>query len=155
MFKEDQANLQEVIQSFPPSRDSLISLLQSLQDKWGYVPPESLQLIAEHLGLFPAEVQGVVTFYSQFSLAPKGRHIVKVCRGTACHVRGGKSILRVAEEHLGIKEGETTEDFRFTLETVACLGTCFLAPVVMVDRDYYGKLVPPQVRSVLRHYEKA
>mgnify|MGYP003923324159 CR=1 FL=1 len=152
--KEDPNELREVIRGFPPSRNSLIPLLQFLQDRYGFIPPHCLDLIADHLGLFPAEVQGVVTFYAQFSLVPKGRHIVKVCRGTACHVRGGKSILRVAEEYLGIKEGETTRDFCFTLETVACLGTCFLAPVVMVDRSYYGKLVPPQVKSILREYEK-
>lgn len=134
-------------------REALIPVLQKIQEHYGYVPPESLERVAIHLGLFPAEVQGVVSFYAQFSLTPKGRYIVRVCRGTACHVRGGRSILRVAEENLGIKEGQTREDLRFTLETVACLGTCFLAPVMMVNRNYYGKLVPPQVQSILRQYE--
>lgn len=131
----------------------MIPLLQKVQEHYGYVPPETLERIARHLRVFPAEVQGVVTFYAQFSLTPKGRNIVRVCRGTACHVRGGRSILRVAEENLGISDGQTREDLRFTLETVACLGTCFLAPVMMVNRDYYGKLVPPQVQSILRQYD--
>lgn len=147
------SGLDGVLREVAGGREALIPLLQRVQDHYGYVPPESLEPIARRLGLFPAEVQGVVTFYAQFSLTPKGRHIVRVCRGTACHVRGGRSILRVAEEHLGIREGHTREDLRFTLETVACLGTCFLAPVMMVNRNYYGKLVPPQVQSILRQYE--
>jgi NADH-quinone oxidoreductase subunit E len=146
-------DLDRLLSSSKGGRQSLIPLLQEIQEHYGYVPPESLEPIARRLGLFPAEVQAVVTFYAQFSLTPKGRHVVRVCRGTACHVRGGKSILRVTEENLGIKEGQTREDLRFTLETVACLGTCFLAPVMMVNRDYYGKLVPPQVPSILRLYE--
>lgn len=145
--------LEELLSESAKGRQALIPLLQELQERCGYVPPQSLEPVARHLGLFPAEVQGVVSFYAQFSLTPKGRHIVRVCRGTACHVRGGKSILRVAEEKLGIKEGQTREDLLFSLETVACLGTCFLAPVMMVNRNYYGKLVPPQVHSILRQYE--
>lgn len=150
---ESQGNLGELLEEAKGGREALIPLLQRIQERCGYVPPEYLEPVARHLGLFPSEVQAVVSFYSQFSLTPKGRHIVRVCRGTACHVRGGKSILRVAEENLGIKEGQTREDLRYSLETVACLGTCFLAPVMMVNRNYYGKLVPPQVLSILRQYE--
>ncbi|MGQ9858402.1 MAG: NADH-quinone oxidoreductase subunit NuoE [Thermodesulfobacteriota bacterium] len=154
--KEVQRDLKELdslLGKFSGGRESLIPLLQKVQEHYGYVPPETLEPIARHLRVFPAEVQGVVTFYAQFSLTPKGRNIVRVCRGTACHVRGGRSILRVVEENLGISDGQTREDLRFTLETVACLGTCFLAPVMMVNRDYYGKLVPPQVQSILRQYD--
>lgn len=135
------------------SREELIPVLQKVQNGCGYVPPESIPTIARALGLFPTEVQGVLTFYAQFSMTPKGRNVVKVCRGTACHVRGGKSILRVTEQYLGLADGQTSQDLKFSLETVACLGTCFLAPVMMVNRDYYGKLVPPQVQSILRQYE--
>lgn len=145
--------LKELLPEAQGGRQALIPLLQKIQERFGYVPPQSLEPVARHLGLFPAEVQGVVSFYAQFSLTPKGRHIVRVCRGTACHVKGGKSILRVAEEKLGIKDGQTREDLLFSLETVACLGTCFLAPVMMVNRNYYGRLVPPQVQSILRQYE--
>lgn len=146
-------DLKELFPEAKEGRQALIPLLQKIQERFGYVPPQSLEPVARHLGLFPAEVQGVVSFYAQFSLTPKGRHIVRVCRGTACHVKGGKSILRVAEEKLGIKDGQTREDLLFSLETVACLGTCFLAPVIMVNRNYYGRLVPPQVQSILRQYE--
>lgn len=152
-LQRDLKELDSLLEKFSGGRESLIPLLQKVQEHYGYVPPETLERIARHLRVFPAEVQGVVTFYAQFSLTPKGRNIVRVCRGTACHVRGGRSILRVAEENLGISDGQTREDLRFTLETVACLGTCFLAPVMMVNRDYYGKLVPPQVQSILRQYD--
>jgi len=143
----------QVLQATAGSREELIPVLQKVQQECGYVPPDVIPVIARALGLFPAEVQGVLTFYAQFSMTPKGRNVVRVCRGTACHVRGGKSVLRVAEQHLGLSEGQTSEDLRFTLETVACLGTCFLGPVMMVNRNYYGKLVPPQVQSILRQYE--
>lgn len=146
-------NLEGILSQFEPRREFLIPILQRVQDTYGYVPPNQLEPIARYLGLFPAEVQGVVTFYAQFSLVPKGKHVVRVCRGTACHVRGGRSILKVAQKYLGIREGQTRDDLNFSLETVACLGTCFLAPVVMVDRNYYGRLVPPQVRSILDQYE--
>lgn len=152
-LQRDLKELDSLLEKFSGGRESLIPLLQKVQEHYGYVPPETLERIARHLRVFPAEVQGVVTFYAQFSLTPKGRNIVRVCRGTACHVRGGRSILRMAEENLGISDGQTREDLRFTLETVACLGTCFLAPVMMVNRDYYGKLVPPQVQSILRQYD--
>jgi len=145
--------LEDLLGGTKGGRQALIPLLQRIQERFGYVPPQSLEPVARHLGLFPAEVQGVVSFYAQFSLTPKGRNIVRVCRGTACHVKGGKSILRVAEEKLGIQDGQTREDLLFSLETVACLGTCFLAPVMMVNRNYYGRLVPPQVQSILRQYE--
>jgi NADH:ubiquinone oxidoreductase subunit E len=99
-----------------------------------------------------SRIYGVVTFYSQFYLTARGRHTVRVCRGTACHVRGGRSVLNVVKDTLGIEDGETTEDLQFSLETVACLGTCFLAPVMMVDRSYYGKLAPERVPSILEKF---
>ena len=149
----DLSQLDRILATAGRRKEALIPVLQQVQEHYGYVPPATIRPIALALGLFPTEVQGVVTFYAQFSLTPKGRNIVRVCRGTACHVRGGKSILKVARQHLSIEDGETREDLKFTLETVACLGTCFLAPVMMVNRNYYGKLVPPQVQSILRQYD--
>jgi NADH-quinone oxidoreductase subunit E len=145
--------LPEMLEGTPRQKHLLIPVLQRVQEHYGYVPPETLRPIARHLGLFPAEVQGVVTFYSQFSLKPRGKNLVRVCRGTACHVRGGKSVLRVTQQQLGIADGETREDLKFTLETVACLGACFLAPVMMVNRSYFGRLAPPKVESILREYD--
>jgi NADH:ubiquinone oxidoreductase subunit E len=102
--------------------------------------------------LFPSEVLGVTTFYAQFSLTRRGKNIVRVCRGTACHVKGGRNILKIVKQQLDIDEGETTEDFNFTLDTVACLGTCFLAPVMMVNRNYYGRLSPPKIATILKQF---
>ena len=129
------------------------ALLQKLQDAYGYLPKEVILEVAVHTGLPASRLFGVATFYSQFYLKPHGRHTVRCCRGTACHVRGGKDIERKIEQHLGVREGETTPDMQFTLETVACLGTCFLAPVMMVDHDYYGNLTPAKVKSILSNYK--
>ena len=149
----DLGALQEILHGVKGKKDALIPVLQQVQETYGYIPPETISLIAKALRLFPTEVQGVVTFYAQFSLTPRGKNVVRICRGTSCHVRGGKSILRVAQQQLRITEGETREDLQFTLETVACLGTCFLSPVMMVNRNYYGKLVPSQIQSILGEYE--
>jgi NADH-quinone oxidoreductase E subunit len=148
----DLTKLPPILEKYSSKRWSLIPLLQEIQETFGYVPPKTIEPIAESQGLFPSEVEGVATFYAGFSLEPKGRYVVRVCRGTACHVRGGKSILRLMQNELGLKEGETDEDYRFTLETVACLGACFLAPTMMVNRTYYGKLAPSKVRTILAEY---
>ncbi len=132
----------------------LIPLLQEIQESVGFIPPEAIESIAETLNLHSSEVQGVITFYSGFSTEPKGKCVLKVCRGTACHVKGGKSILRMIQKDLNLEEGETSPDYQFTLETAACLGACFLAPAMMVDREYYGKLNPIKVTSVLGEYRK-
>ena len=133
---------------------ALIPLLQKIQEVCGYIPPESIEPVAEALHLSPAQVQGVITFYAGFTLKPKGKYVIRVCRGTACHVKGGRGILRLMKRELGLQEGETSPDYQFTLETVACLGACFLAPTMMVNRTYFGKLSPPKVTSVLSQYQK-
>lgn len=150
----DSETLDRIIEKHREASWGLIPLLQEVQEAFGYVPPESIEPIAEALRLFPAQVQGVVTFYSGFSLKPKGRYVLKVCRGTACHVKGSRSILRLIQKELDLKEGETSPDYQFTLETVACLGACFLAPTMMVNRDYFGRLNPTKVTSVLSEYRK-
>lgn len=148
----DMARLMEIIEGHRDQKWPLIPLLQDIQQELGYIPPEVIAPIAEATRLFPAEVQGVITFYEQFHTAPRGRNIVRVCRGTACHVRGGSTILKIVKQDLGIEEGESTPDMQFTLDTVPCLGTCFLAPVMMLNKDYFGKLAPPKVRSILQQY---
>jgi NADH:ubiquinone oxidoreductase subunit E len=132
----------------------LIPLLQDVQETFGYIPEESIETIAENLNLFPSQVQGVISFYAGLSLKPKGKNVVRVCRGTACHVKGSRSILRFVKKELELNEGETSPDYRFTLETVACLGACFLAPSMMVNRTYYGRLSPPKVTTILSQYGK-
>jgi NADH-quinone oxidoreductase E subunit len=152
--KIDLAKITSLIEEYQGKKWALIPLLQKIQEEYGYIPPETIGPIAEALHLFPSEVQGVVTFYSQFSLKPRGKNVIRVCKGTACHVRGGRSILKIAKRELGVDEGNTTEDYQFTLETVACLGACFLAPTMMVNKSYYGKLSPPKMTSILKQYEK-
>ena len=131
----------------------LIPVLQKVQEEYGYIPPETLPPIGEALRLPPARVQGVISFYSMFYTEPRGKHVVTVCRGTACHVRGGKNVLRVVEKVLDLKDGQTSEDFQFTLETVACLGACALSPVMVVDGQVYGRMNPKRIETVLARYK--
>ena len=150
----DQLRLDEIIERHRNESWALIPLLQDIQEEFGYIPPEFIEPVAEALNLYSSEVQGVITFYAGFSLEPKGRNVIKTCRGTACHVKGGRSVLRFIKKELDLEEGETSPDYQFTLETVACLGACFLAPAMMVNRNYFGKLSPQKVRSIISQYEK-
>ena len=130
---------EELLKGYKQGDESLlIPILQETQKIYGYLPKNALKRIAEHVDVSLGHIYGLVTFYAQFYLTPRGRNTIRICRGTACHVRGGPTILRAAERALNIKEGETTSDFKFSLETVACLGTCFLSPIMMVNNDYYG-----------------
>jgi len=142
----------EILNHHRGDPEALIVVLQKTQEAFSYIPPETISPIAETLGVFPSQVQGVITFYSQFYTYPRGRNVVRVCRGTACHVRGGRGVLRVVQRELDIKDGETTPDSHFTLETVACLGACALAPVMVVNRTYYGKMNPRKIETVLNSY---
>ena len=148
----DLSKLDEIFQKHEGEDGALIPVLQEAQQIYGYLPEDVLAAVGKHLHVSMSRIYGVVTFYAQFYLNPRGRHTVRVCRGTACHVRGGKSVLNTAKEVLGIEDGETTPDFNFSLETVACLGTCFLAPVMMVDRSYYGRLIPRKVASIINQH---
>lgn len=139
------AQIEKLIADYKGQRWALIPLLQRIQEEFGYIPPESVQPIARALGLFPAQVQGVITFYAQLYTRPQGRKVVRVCRGTACHVRGGKTILKLVKQHLGIEEGETTPDYEYTLETVACIGVCALAPNIVIGTTTYGQMNPKKV----------
>ncbi len=151
--EEELSALEPILASFKDEPWALIPLLQQVQETFGYIPLGAIEPIARSLRLFPSEVQGVVRFYAQFYTAPRGRNIVRVCRGTACHVRGSGSVLKILRQNLDVEPGESTPDLNFTLETVACLGACFLAPTMMVNREYYGKLAPTRVMSVLKQYE--
>jgi NADH:ubiquinone oxidoreductase subunit E len=152
--KIDWRELEAIIDKHRGETWALIPLLQDIQETLGYIPEESIETIAEALHLFPSQVQGVISFYAGLSLKPKGKYVIRVCRGTACHVKGGRSILRFMKKEVGLDEGETSPDYQFTLETVACLGACFLAPAMMVNRTYFGKLSPPKVTSILAEYGK-
>ncbi len=130
----------------------LIAILQQTQDEYGYLPKSVMKEITRLTDVPLARIFGVVTFYSQFTLIPRGKHAIKICNGTACHVRGVDEVKERVKEYLNVTEGETTADFQFTLETVACIGTCFLAPVMMVDDRYFGKLTTDTVTDIVKEY---
>ena len=133
----------------------LIPILQDVQEFFGYLPEESLDHIASHVHLSPTKVFGVATFYNQFRLIPIGKHTIKVCRGTACHVRGSKQILDSFAMELGVEPGGTTTDGEFTLETVACIGACSIAPVITIDEDFHGHLLPGDASKLVKKYREA
>ena len=149
----DLSKIKPILEKYQGQNGALIPILQETQAIYGYLPEESLKNISQGLKIPLSRIYGVVTFYSQFYLNPRGRHTVRVCRGTACHVRGGKNVLKATQQFLGIGENETTPDFKFTFETVACLGACALSPVLLVDKIYYGKLTPAKVEKVLKQYK--
>lgn len=128
----------------------LIPLLQSAQDHFGYIPRRAISYIASVTGIPESEVYGVITFYSQFRLRPMGKYVIRACAGTACHVSGASSILDAIQDELGVESGETTEDGLFTLTSVACLGCCSLAPVIMINDETFGRLTPASVRKVVK-----
>jgi NADH:ubiquinone oxidoreductase subunit E len=149
--KADLKRVDSIIADYREQRWALIPLLHEIQGVLDYIPPEAIPRIARGLGLFSSEVQGVITFYSQFYTAPRGKNIVRVCRGTACHVRGAKTILKLVKQHLGIEENETTPDYDYSLETVACIGCCALAPNIVINRNIHGHMNPKKIASIFRH----
>lgn len=150
---EEFKKLDEVLAKYQGKKGALIPVLQATQDIFGYLPADALKEIARQMNLPLSKIYGVVTFYAQFHLNPRGRNIVRVCLGTACHVRGGAKIVEAVEKAIGIKDGETTEDLRYTFESVACIGACGLAPVMMVNDDTHGRLTPDKVAALLEQYK--
>ena len=135
-------------------QSNLISVLQEVQDRLGYLPPSALEQTSTLTKVRLSRIYGVVSFYAQFYTEPHGKHTIRCCRGTACHVSGARRVIEAVKQELGIDEGETTPDLMFYLETVACVGTCFLAPVMMIEDQYFGELTPRRVRSILRSYRE-
>lgn len=147
------AEVDEVLKKYDFDREKLIPILQEVQDKLGYLPKEAMRQIAEGIKVPEVEVYGVGTFYNQFRLNPPGKHRFKVCMGTACHMSGGNIIMESFERRLDIKEGETTPDREYSLERVACVGCCALAPVVVVDEEVEAKVRPTRVDGILLGFE--
>jgi len=150
----DRIDLREKRTNGKIKEDYLIPLLQDIQQEYGFLPRPVLELISREGGIPLSRIYGVITFYEQFYLEPRGRHAIKCCRGTACHVKEGAQIALAISEELGVEEGGTTEDGMFTFQTVACLGTCFLAPVMMVDQSYFGNLTEEEVKVILTRYRR-
>jgi len=149
----DTETLDKILASIPNAGpNDLVPILQEVQKAYGFLPKPILMEVSSRTGISASQIYGVATFYEQFYLEPHGRHTVRCCRGTACHVKGGPNIIKAIKNTLGIEPNETTEDMRYTFETVACLGTCFLAPVMMVNNDYYGHLNPRKIKGILERY---
>lgn len=146
--KPDLKQIEGIIASYKDQKWPLIPLLQRIQEEVGYIPPEAINPIARAFGLFPSQVQGVITFYEQLYTTPRGKKVVRVCRGTACHVRGGKTILKLVKHNLGLEEGETSPDLEYTLETVACIGVCALAPNIVIGKETHGSMNPKKVAQL-------
>jgi NADH-quinone oxidoreductase subunit E len=144
-----QDKLKDIFSHYPAERRELIPILQETQNAFRYLPAAAIKEIARYLNIPESAVYGVCTFYAKFKLTPLGKKIIRVCRGTACHVRGTQKVLAEVEKVLGIKAGETTPDMEYTLETVACIGACALAPVMMINGEVFGKMTPRKVGEVL------
>jgi len=143
-----------ILSAFKGDEGELIPVLQKVQLEFGYLPEKAIKRIAKFVRVPEVTVFGVATFYAQFKLVPTGRNVVRVCRGTACHVRGGARILKEAEKRLGIKPGESTPDLEYALETVACIGACALAPTMVVNNDTYGQMTTKKVAEILHKEEQ-
>ncbi|MCL2568169.1 MAG: NADH-quinone oxidoreductase subunit NuoE [Oscillospiraceae bacterium] len=143
---------EEITADWTGDQSALIPTLQKLQDAYGYLPKDIIARLSERTGIFVSQIMGVVTFYSQFRLAPTGKHIIKICFGTACHVIGAENIADAICHELGIQLGGTTEDGLFTVESVACIGCCSLAPVIMIGTEAHGRLTPETARAVIRAF---
>lgn len=142
-----------IFQNYPPKdKSNLIALLQDVQGIYGYLPEIALQDVSEFLDMPVSRIYGVATFYNQFRLKPLGKNIIRICRGTACHVKGSANLLFSMETALNIKAGETTRDKNFTLETVACIGACSIAPVINVNNDYYGRASVKDIPKIIKKY---
>ncbi len=145
-----EVDIDEIIERYPGKQEYLIFLLQDVQSAFRYIPPEALELICDHTGVPLSQAYSVATFYKSFSLKPKGEHQVKVCLGTACHLKGGERLVDDLERKLKVKAGETTADLLVTLETVNCLGCCALSPVVVVDDDYLAQATSGKLNKKLK-----
>lgn len=144
-----------IFEKYPKfERSNLIPILQDIQDVYGYLPEKSLKEISNHLCIPLSSVYGVATFYNQFRLTPLGKNIIRVCRGTACHVKNSANILFALENELGICAGQTTRDKLFTLETVACIGACSIAPVININDEYYGRVSIKEISKIISKYKK-
>ena len=147
------SSIAEIVKKYDGDKGQLVSILQDIQTEHHYLPKEALDEVVAVLGVPASQVYSVATFFKAFSLTPRGRHVIKVCLGTACHVRGAAKVVEKMEIDLGVKRTETTPDLRYTLETVNCVGCCALGPMVMIDEKYHGQISSDKVSPLLAKYE--
>jgi NADH-quinone oxidoreductase subunit E len=148
------AVIDAVVHKYNVQPGAVMPVLQEIQDTYGYVPPAAIQRVAENMGISASQIYGIVTFYSQFRLQPVGKNLIKVCHGTACHLNGAERIAEALAQATGAREGETSADGRFTVEQVACLGCCSLAPCIMVNGETHGQLTPESVGKIVKQTEE-
>ena len=151
-LKMNGVNYDEIIKKYPQHEQFILAMMQDIQKEYNYIPKEALENITKYLNVPMTRLYGMATFYKALSLEPKGENIIKVCDGTACHVRGSAVILKEIEKELNIKAGQTTEDGKFSIEIVNCLGACALAPVIVINDKYYGKVNPVDVKEIINLY---
>ncbi|MBA7710411.1 NADP-reducing hydrogenase subunit HndA [subsurface metagenome] len=149
----DFSKIDKILEKRGMEKSQLVGALQDIQDEVNFLPREVLKYVAEKLEVPLSRVNSIATFYKGFSLTPRGRHLINVCLGTACHVRGGVRILENIERELGVRTGETTRDSRFTLEEVRCVGCCSLAPVIVIDGNTHGRLCQSHINKILQKYQ--
>ena len=147
-----QQTVEQILGKYQRDRGLLVSILQDIQAEYYYLPEEAIQEVSRGLEVPLSQVYSMATFFKAFSLKPRGRHLINVCLGTACHVRGAVRILEKIERELEIKAGKTTEDLKYTLETVNCVGACALGPMVIIDGEYHGEMTTDKVNSILKNY---
>ena len=152
MEQIDYKFIDQVLADHACDASQIIAIMQDVQGKYRYLPKDALRYIADKVGISESKIYGVATFYSQFSLEPRGQYVIGVCLGTACYVKGSKNILERLAKELDVKVGSTTKDGRFTLRDTRCLGACGLAPVMMIDDDVYGRLTPADIPGILAKY---
>jgi NADH-quinone oxidoreductase subunit E len=145
--------LAEIFKQYEGEKGAVITVLQKVQEKLGYLSKEAISEVAKFFRMSESEIFGIASFYAQFRFTPRGKHAVKVCLGTACYVRGGEEVMKTAEKNLGIDRGGTTEDYKFSLERVACFGSCALSPVMVVDKDVYGRMTTAKVKNILTKFQ--
>ena len=150
---ENKAKVKQILKKYQHDKSALIDILHDTQADIGYLPKDALEEISSGLDIPMSRVYCVVTFFKAFSLTPRGRHLINVCMGTACHVRGSDRVLEQIEKELGVKTGQNTPDLKFTLETVNCVGACALGPMVIIGEDYHGEMTPEKVSDVLKNYQ--
>lgn len=147
-------NVADIVTRSGTDRDACIKILQEIQETYGYLPADALRFVTEHTRITPRQIYGVATFYERFRFKPVGKHIIRTCHGTACHVNGAKHTTREVQNIFKIQDRETTPDGLFTLESVACLGCCSLAPVMMIGNDVHGRLTPKDMRRIINEYKR-
>lgn len=152
IYKKIEKEIKQILEKYPKEKDMLISILNEIQERYGYIPKQAQMIISEELSIPMAEIYGVITFYSRFTLEPKGKYNISICLGTACYVKGSQKLLDRAKEKLQIEPGQVTEDGKFSIDDVRCVGACGLAPVFMVNDEVYGNATVKQFDEVIDKY---